>query len=255
MSKLPAIELKNVTIALGGEQILKNVSLAVQHGETIVIIGPSGAGKTVLLKTMAGIYEPSQGQVYCEGEDWQKLSTPNKHRLSQHIGVQFQKSALFDSLSCFDNVAFPLKEHTKKSENEIYDRVMWCLESVGLTAAKDLLPHELSGGMKQRLGIARAIALEPEILFFDDPTAGLDPINSDKMADLIIDIKNKNRSTAIIVTHDMQRAYQLAGRIFLVAGGEAIETGNVEQTKNHPDPRVQQFIHGRLQGPLTSFAE
>lgn len=247
----PALKLIDVTVELGGETILENVNLTVNHGDTIVIIGPSGAGKTVLLKTMAGVYSPIRGHVFCEGEDWQNLQSEEKRNLAKKIGMQFQKSALFDSMTVAENVAFPLKEHTSMDEIQIENRVRECLDSVGLLDAHNLYPHELSGGMKQRLGIARAIALNPEIIFYDDPTAGLDPINSDKMADLIMALKKKNNSTDIIVTHDMLRAYQLAGRIHLVADKTVIETGGEADTKSHPDARVQQFIHGRLTGPLT----
>lgn len=247
----PAIEMQNVTVSFGDDTILKNVSLKVLHGETLVIIGQSGAGKSVLLKTMAGIQPPTSGKVLCEGVDWQSLSTEGKHDLSYKIGMQFQKSALFDDLTSAENIAFPLKEHTKLSEAEIEKRVLECLDAVNLTDAHELYPHQLSGGMRQRLGIARAIALKPEIIFYDDPTAGLDPINSDRMAEMIIDLKKQTNSTVIIVTHDILRAYQLAGRIVLVVNQEVIETGDADQTAHHPDPRVQQFIHGSLTGPLT----
>lgn len=249
--KFPAIKVDHVWVELGGELILKDVNLEVHHGDTLVIIGPSGGGKTVLMKTMAGIYTPTKGHVLCEGEDWQNLKSVEKRKLAHKIGVQFQKSALFDSLSAFENVAFPLREHENLNEIALQERVQYCLDSVGLWEARELLPHELSGGMKQRLGIARAIALQPEIVFYDDPTAGLDPINSDKMADLIIELKKKHNSTVVIITHDMLRAYQLAGRIVLVADQNVIETGSTEQTQNHPDARVQQFIHGQLKGPLS----
>lgn len=251
MSKVPALEMKNVTVELGGEVILKEVSLSIPHGETLVIIGPSGGGKTVLIKTLAGIYPPSIGKVLCDGEDWQKLESPEKHKLSEKIGVQFQKSALFDSLSVFENVAFPIREHHPEyDEQRIKDRVEECLLAVNLLESAKMFPHDLSGGMKQRLSIARAISLNPEIVFYDDPTAGLDPINSDRMADLIINLKKKFNTTLIIVTHDMKRAYQLAGRIVLVANGQVIETGSAEATANSSDERVQQFIHGKLKGPL-----
>lgn len=253
MENSAAIEMVHVRVDLGGECILKDVSLRLEHGETMVIIGPSGAGKTVLIKTMAGIILPLSGHVYCEGEEWKNLKSEHKRKLAVKIGVQFQKTALFDSLSVFENVAFPLREHHPElKEEQVRGRVQECLESVNLNGNSDLLPHELSGGMRQRLAIARAIALNPSIVFYDDPTAGLDPINSDKMADLILDLHKKNESTLVVVTHDMARAYQLAGRIFVVVDQEVIETGNVEQTKNHKDPRVQQFIHGRLSGPLSA---
>ncbi|MFP5520508.1 MAG: ABC transporter ATP-binding protein [Bdellovibrionia bacterium] len=246
----PILKLENVTVTLGGEEILSNISLEIMDGETAVFVGPSGGGKTVLLKTMAGVYAPSSGHVYFDGEDWQNLQSDQKRQLARKIGMQFQKSALFDSLSAGENVAFPLREHTEMGENEIQNRVQECLAAVGLEKAIDQLPHELSGGMRQRLGIARSIALNPQIVFYDDPTAGLDPINTDRMLDLIQNLKTNFKSTVILVTHDMSCAYQMAGRIFLVANREVIETGDAEQTQAHKDPRVQQFIHGHLNGPL-----
>lgn len=247
----PIIELQDVTIELGGEIILKSINFTVFHGDTIILVGPSGSGKSVLIKTMAGVIKPKSGRVLCEGEDWQDLHSEEKRKLAQHIGVQFQQNALFDSMTAFENVAFPLREHfPEMKEADIAKQVKTCLESVDLWEARDQMPHELSGGMQLRLGVARSIALNPKINFYDDPTAGLDPVNSDKMADLILDLKKKYDSTLIVVTHDMMRAYQMAGRIVLVANQEIIETGSAEQTRHHPDPRVQQFIHGELHGPL-----
>ncbi len=249
--KFPVLQLNNVTIKFSEDTILSNVNLTIQHGETALIVGPSGGGKTVLLKTMAGIYKPSQGHVYCEGEDWQNLLSEQKRKLAEKIGVQFQKSALFDSLNVFENVAFPIREHHPEYQDQwVNERVEYCLRSVNLWEARNLLPHEISGGMKQRLSIARAIALNPEIVFYDDPTAGLDPLNTDQMLQLILKLKQQNQSTLVVVTHDMQIAYQLAGRIFLVANHEVIETGDAKQTQDHSDPRVQQFIHGHQSGPL-----
>jgi len=249
--KHPALNLEHVTVELGGDVILKDVNFQVHHGDTIVIIGPSGSGKTVLLKTMAGIYHPTQGRVFCEGEDWANLQSEEKHRLASKIGMQFQRSALFDNLSVAGNVAFPLQEHHPEvSEEEVDRRVSEALASVNLSAAIHQMPHELSGGMKQRLAIARAIVLNPEIVFYDDPTAGLDPVNSDQMAELILDLKKKYNSTLIIVTHDLLRAWQMAGRIFMVANHEVIETGGAKETQHHPDPRVKQFLKGELKGPL-----
>lgn len=248
---MPIIQLVDVTVELGGDTILKNINLSVLRGDTMVIIGPSGSGKSVLIKTMAGVIAPKIGHVYCEGEDWQNLQSEEKRKLAQHIGVQFQQNALFDSMNTFDNVAFPLREHFPNlSEKEVAQQVQACLESVDLWSARNLLPHELSGGMQHRLGVARAIALNPNIVFYDDPTAGLDPINSDKMVELIMSLKKRHNSTLVVVTHDISRAYQMAGRIFLVANREVLETGSAEKTKNHPDPRVQQFIKGEMQGPL-----
>lgn len=246
------IELDKVTIQFDEEIILNQVSLKIFKDDTIVIIGPSGGGKSVLLKTMAGVYAPSEGRVTCYGHEWQHLSMTEKHDVAKHIGVQFQKSALFDNLTAFENVAFPLREHTSMNESDIEKRVMECLTSVGLEKARNLATYEMSGGMQQRLGIARAISLKPEILFLDDPTAGLDPVNSDNMAELILNLKKDVGSTLIVATHDIARAYQFAGRIFLVANKSVIETGSASETQNHSDPRVQQFIHGWQSGPLTN---
>lgn len=251
----PIIELNNVTVQFGHEVILDKVNLSVFKDDTIVIIGPSGGGKSVLLKTMAGVFLPADGIVTCYGHEWKKLSMTEKHEVASQIGVQFQKGALFDDLTAFENVAFPLREHTTLGEEGIETRVMECLRSVGLEKARKLSPHEMSGGMRQRLGIARAIALKPEILFLDDPTAGLDPVNSDNMADLIINLKKEVGATLVVATHDIQRAYQFAGRIFLIAQKAVIETGSAEETQACLDPRVQQFIHGRLEGPLTGQEE
>lgn len=253
MSK-PVLEMINVTLELGDETVLHDISLKIYQKDTIVIVGPSGSGKTVLMKTMAGVYPPTKGHVFCYGHEWDKLSVIGKHEMAKKIGMQFQKSALFDYLTAFENVAFPLKEHgyytEKGSEPKLESHVMEVLEQVNLKEARNLYPHEMSGGMRQRLGIARSIVLKPEILFMDDPTAGLDPLNSDRMVQLILKLKDDIDATLVIITHDVQLAYQMAGRIFLIVDGKIIETGNANETRHHPDPRVQQFIHGRLTGPI-----
>lgn len=246
----PALKLEHVTVVLGGEVILSDVNLNVSHGETVVIVGPSGSGKTVLLKTMAGIYRPESGHVYCEGEDWQNLKSEEKILLSKKIGMQFQRSALFDSLSAYENVAFPMREHTHFSEPEIEKKVNECLDSVGLLSARNMMPHELSGGMKQRLGIARTLALNPEIVFYDDPTAGLDPINTDIMMDLISHLKQLYHSTIIMVTHSLVCAYKMADRILLVGNNQVIDAGTPEEMQKSQHPLVQQFAKGQLEGPL-----
>lgn len=246
----PALKLDHVTVILGEEVILKDVNFEIPHGETFVIIGPSGGGKTVLLKTMAGLFKPADGHVFCEGEDWQNLQSEGKRRLARKIGVQFQKSALFDSLTSFENVAFPLREHTDFSEEEIKKKVLSCLKDVGLEDAQNLFPHELSGGMKQRLGIARSLALNPEIIFYDDPTAGLDPINTDIMLDLITQLKKNYRSTVIMVTHSLICAYKMADRIALVANQQVILAGTPQEVETSQDPLVHQFVTGQMEGPL-----
>jgi phospholipid/cholesterol/gamma-HCH transport system ATP-binding protein len=247
----PTLEMKNVTVELGGKVIFKDVNLVISEGESVVIIGPSGHGKTVLLKTLAGVFAPKKGQVFVEGEDWQSLESDEKHQLARKLGMLFQKDALFDSLTAAENIAFPLKEHTQKTPEEIEEIVCELLEIVNLEDAHDKLPHELSGGMQRRLGIARALALSPKIVFYDDPTAGQDPIRSDAMASRILELKNKYNSTMVTVTSDMMRATQLADRIIMVVGDEVIEAGTPETIQDNPDPRIQQFINGQIQGPIT----
>ncbi len=248
-----SIELRNVSFSFGRDLILGGVSLCVAPGETVVLIGPSGQGKSTLLKLMAGLLVPSIGQVYVEGRALISLSVEDREQLAKKIGMLFQKNALFDSLSSLENVAFPLREVGGKtrSEAEIMTIAEKFLDSVGIAHARDLLPDEISGGMQKRLGIARALALEPQIVFYDDPTAGLDPITSRKIVQLIADLKKSSNATIVAVTNDMHRAYQLANRIVMVVDQTIIDCGTPEQTQHHPDPRVAQFIRGRLEGPLT----
>jgi phospholipid/cholesterol/gamma-HCH transport system ATP-binding protein len=251
--RLPILELQNVTIELGRQTILKNISLKVFPGDTLVIIGPSGGGKTVLLKTLAGLFLPISGRSLCMGVAWADRDQNSKHELASKIGMQFQRSALFDELTAFENIDFVLKEHTTLDTEARKARIHECLKAVGLDKYQDYREHQLSGGMKQRVGIARSIAVEPAILFMDDPTAGLDPINADDVANLILELKNRISATLVVVTHDISRAFQFAsesGRIVLVAEKGLLETGAASQTLNSKDPLVQQFIHGSLSGPL-----
>lgn len=251
---LASIELSNVSVKFDQLTVLDGISLSIPRGERLVLVGPSGQGKTVLLKLMAGLIEPSLGQVRIQGEDLATLSVARRQELTCKMGMLFQKNALFDSLSCAQNIAFPLREVTRLSETEIEQTVDKFLEAVGIAHAKHLYPVEISGGMQKRLGIARALALDPEIIFYDDPTAGLDPITSRKIIELILELQVKKRSTLVAVTNDMNRAYQLADRIAMVVDRQLIITGNVEQTRKHVDPRVNQFINGYTQGPLTVMA-
>jgi phospholipid/cholesterol/gamma-HCH transport system ATP-binding protein len=252
---LAAVELKNVTVKFDSHTVLKNVNFSLENQESIIFIGPSGHGKSVLLKVMAGLLNPSEGEVLIRGENILNLSSEKKKALSRSMGMLFQKNALFDSMTCGENIAFPLREVTQKTEAEISETVKVFLEAVGILHAKDLFPDEISGGMQKRLGIARALALNPEIIYYDDPTAGLDPITSRKIVDLISALKKHNRSSVAAVTNDMNRAYQMADRIFMVLNQNVICTGSPEETKKSKDPSVQQFIFGKIQGPLTFLSE
>jgi phospholipid/cholesterol/gamma-HCH transport system ATP-binding protein len=245
------LALNHVSISFGGDPVLNSVDLRVAEGETVVLIGPSGEGKTVVLKLLAGLLQPDSGTVHVQGRDLRQVTVQERERLLMGMGMLFQRNALFDSLTVGENIAFPLREKSALAENEIQDRVGYYLEEVGIAHARGLYPDEISGGMQKRLGIARALALEPRIVLCDDPTAGLDPITSRRIADLILRLKQEHKSTLVAVTNDMARAYQLADRIAMVVDGEIIVTGDKSRTLSHADPRVTQFVRGRLEGPLT----
>lgn len=248
-----SIEVRGLTHQFAQHQVLKNVSLSVQRGESLVLIGPSGQGKSLLLKSMAGIQPPVQGNVFVDGVDLYQAPIHERTQVMRRMGMLFQKNALFDSLSVGENIAFPLREVGGGiDEAEIQRRVDFFLDAVKIAHARDLFPDEISGGMQKRLGIARALALYPQIILYDDPTAGLDPITSRHIIDLILLLKKQNKSTVVAITNDMNRAYQMADRIAMVVDGGVVITGTVEQTKTHSDPRVRQFISGALKGPLTA---
>lgn len=248
------MKLEGIEVAFDSQVVLKNISVEIPRGEVFVLMGPSGQGKTTLLKTMAGLITPRNGKVFINGQDWLTLDGDARFETLKKLGMLFQKNALFDSLTCGENIAFPLRETTDLSQDEINTKVDAFLEAVGISHAKLLYPDEISGGMQKRLGIARALALNPEIIFYDDPTAGLDPITSRRIVELILDLQKKNGSTVVAITNDVNRAYQMAHRIGMVVNQELVITGTPEQTRNHPDPRVQQFMKGLLKGPLTEHS-
>ena len=243
------LELRDVSVAFGESPVLDRVNLRVADGETVVLIGPSGHGKTLILKLLAGLLDPDQGQVLIDDQTFATLPRAKQDRLRLTMGMLFQRNALFDSLSVFENVAFPLREKGGLGPRALRDRVEEYLGYVGLSDARDLRPDQISGGMQKRLGIARALALEPRIVFYDDPTAGLDPITSRQVIDLITELRRRRRSSVVAVTNDMARAYQLADRIVMVTDGGLIETGSPRETARHADPRVIQFTRGLVDGP------
>jgi len=246
-----ALELQDVSVDFGAEHLLKNVNLQVRQGESVVLIGPSGFGKSVILKLFAGLLKPSEGRVLVEGQDLHSLRQSERDQLLLKMGMLFQKNALFDSLTVGENIAFPLREKTRLTEQEIQERITFFLEAVAIPHARQLFPDEISGGMQKRLGIARALALKPQIVLYDDPTAGLDPITSRRIIELILQLRREQKSTVVAVTNDMARAYQLADSICMVVDGELIMTGNKAETLKHKDARVAQFVRGQLEGPLT----
>jgi len=232
---LPAIELRNVSISFEGELILKNISLQVQAGETLVLIGPSGHGKSAIIKVMAGLVKPDFGDILIYGIKLSETPGARRQQTISKMSMLFQKNALFDSMSNGENIAFPLREVTDLSEAEIQIIVDKYLDDVGLREAKDLMPDEISGGMQKRLGIARALALKPEIVFYDEPTAGLDPITSRKIIDLIMRLKEQDKATIVVVTSDMNRAHQLSKKVIMVYRQGLVFTG---------EKAFSQFVQG-----------
>jgi phospholipid/cholesterol/gamma-HCH transport system ATP-binding protein len=220
----------------GDQWVFRGLDLEVTPGESIALIGPSGHGKSVLLKTVSGLLLPEEGSVQLGSQD---------------IGMLFQKNALFDSFTVEENLTFPLRERKGISGEPARKRASEMLAAVGLAGNEQLYPDELSGGMQKRLGIARALIVEPKILLYDEPTAGLDPITSRTIADLVRDLRSKTRSTLLVVTNDMQRAYQLGDRIALLAKGALVMGGSPKEIQSSKDPRILQFIYGRKEGPLT----
>jgi len=239
---LPLYEVRNLQIGFANEVILENVNFDVYENEIFVLIGPSGAGKTLLLKNLAGLMKPRSGSL-------------TRTAMNQKVGMLFQKNALFDYLSVEENVAFPLREATDCDPEKIRGNVEKYLDFVGIRHAKELFPDQISGGMQKRLGIARALALEPDILLLDDPTAGLDPVTSRKIVELIKSIKQKSKKMSVIsVCSDVRQAMALADRLALVIKKTVIVTGTKDQTLNHERDFVRQFILGDLQGPLSELA-
>ncbi len=247
------IKITDLHKAFGSKQVLKGLDLEIMSGETLVVIGQSGSGKSVLLKHIIGIMKPDRGSVVVDGQEISSMSDEQLMKLSRKFGMLFQGAALFDSLTVEENVAFGLRRHTTLSEEEIKERVRESLEQVGLRGVEKLFPHELSGGMKKRVGLARAIAYSPEIILYDEPTTGLDPIRAEAINDLILSLKKQMRVTSVIITHDMNMTYKVADRIAMLYDGHIIETGTPEEIRNTDNPVVQQFINGRTEGPITEW--
>jgi phospholipid/cholesterol/gamma-HCH transport system ATP-binding protein len=246
-----AIKVDGVTKIYGTRTILDKIRLDVIKGETLVILGGSGSGKSTLLRLMIGNVRPNDGDIISMGKSICQMTPPEMDQYRKSIGVLFQSGALFNSMSVADNVALPLREHTDLAEQTIDIMVKIKLELVGLREHADKMPSELSGGMKKRAGLARAIALDPKILFYDEPSAGLDPVTSAEIDQLIIDLNQKLGVTSVVVTHEMDSAFRIADRMVLLDRGKFIVSGSPDEMKNSTDPLVRQFVHGLTEGPLT----
>lgn len=247
----PIISVRDLWKSFGGKDVLRGMSIDVERGDTVVIVGGSGTGKSVTLKHMIGLLRPDRGEIWVDGQEIGGMHDVELNKFRRRFGMSFQEGALFDSMSVFENIAFPLRRHTKMTEDEIRARVSECLEDVHLRDVDHKRPSELSGGMRRRVGFARAISLKPEILLFDEPTTGLDPVISDVVAELILEMDQKLGTTTVTITHDMKVAFKIATRIAMLCNGRIIEQGTPAEFQRSSNPVVQQFIEGRAEGPLT----
>jgi phospholipid/cholesterol/gamma-HCH transport system ATP-binding protein len=248
----PMIEITNLHKSFGALTVLRGVNLTVEKGESMTVIGGSGSGKSVLIKHIIGLLFPDKGQVKVAGQVLNDLDDHQLNELRKKFGMLFQMAALFDSLTVWENVGFGLKQHTKMSDKEIRAVATEKLALVGLKNVEDKMPVDLSGGMKKRVGLARAIAMDAEIILYDEPTTGLDPITADSINDLIVDLKKKLGVTSVAITHDMHSAYKISDRIAMLYKGEIQEIGTPDQIRGTTNPIVKQFITGSAVGPITA---
>jgi phospholipid/cholesterol/gamma-HCH transport system ATP-binding protein len=244
------IEVDHLVRRFGDRAVLDDISFNVRRGETLVIMGGSGCGKSTLLRHLIGSMKPTSGAVKLFGEEITEMSEREIERLRMRFGMLFQSGALLASLTVGENVALPLLQHTAKSPEEIEQIVKQKLEMVGLTGFEGLTPDEISGGMKKRVGLARALALDPELLFSDEPTSGLDPIMTAVVDELTLKLTHGSHMTAVVVSHDMTSAFRIATRMIMLGHGSIVAQGTPDEIQNSPNPEVQQFIHGRPDGPI-----
>ena len=241
------LAVKDITKKFGSNVVLDDVSLTIDEGKTTVVIGPSGCGKTVLIKHLIVLLRPSSGEVYFRKQRIDNLNENELNGVRTHFGFLFQGGALFDSLNVFENIIFPIRQHHKIIDwREIEDLVKAKLAVVGLDGFQNYYPASLSGGQRKRVALARAIALNPEVILYDEPTTGLDPIRSDVINELILKLKRELGITSVVVTHDMTSAYKIADRIVMLHNGKIVADGSADYIRNHPHPVVQQFINGQV---------
>ncbi len=248
----PLIRIEGLRKSFGDLEVLRGADLSVSKGESMVVIGGSGTGKSVLIKHIIGLLRPDEGTVTVDGQVVAELKRLGLGELRRGMGMLFQYAALFDSMTVGDNVAFALRQHSRMTPAEIADRVEEVLAMVGLSGVQEKWPAELSGGMKKRAGLARALARGPHIILYDEPTTGLDPILADQINDLILDFQHRLDVTSVTITHDMTSAYKIGDRIAMLYKGRIEEVGTPEEIQNSSNPVVQQFIHGRAEGPITT---
>jgi phospholipid/cholesterol/gamma-HCH transport system ATP-binding protein len=241
------LAVKNLTKMFGTNIVLDNISLTIEKGKTTVVIGPSGCGKTVLIKHFIALLRPSSGEVYFRNQRIDNISEGELNKVRTHFGFLFQGGALFDSLNVFENIIFPIRQHYKVTNwDEIEELVKAKLAIVGLDGFQNYYPANLSGGQRKRVALARAIAMNPEVILYDEPTTGLDPIRADIINELILKLQRELGVTTVVVTHDMTSAYKIADRIIMLHNGKIVADGDADHIRNHPHPVVQQFINGQV---------
>ncbi len=248
----PMIKVVDLYKAFGPKKVLQGANLEIHKGESMVVLGGSGTGKSVLIKCIIGILKADAGEVYVAGQEVISMKEFQLNEMRKKFGMLFQGGALFDSLSVWENVGFGLKQHSRLSDKEIKERAVEKLKLVGLFNVENLRTSELSGGMMKRVSLARAICMEPEILLYDEPTTGLDPIMADVINELIIHLKKTIKVTSIAITHDMVSAYKIADKIAMLYKGKIVEVGTPDEIRASKNEVVQQFIHGRAEGPITA---
>ncbi len=236
------IEVVNLHKSFGRLEVLKGVDLEIEKGKITAIIGKSGQGKTVLIKHIVGLLKPDSGHVFVDGVDITKLNMDELNKVRRRFGMLFQEAALFDSMTAVENVAFPIREHTNLSEKEIKELARKKLEMVKLFDVEDKMPHELSGGMKKRVGLARAIALDPEIIIYDEPTIGLDPPTGNAIYDLILDMQKQLKVTSIIITHDVPAIFSVADKVAVLSDGKIIEYGTPDDIMKSERKEIKEFL-------------
>jgi phospholipid/cholesterol/gamma-HCH transport system ATP-binding protein len=246
----PVIRIENLEKRFGDRPIYERVSFDVMEREITAVIGLSGEGKSTLLRILTGTMPPDEGRVLVRGQDITKLSPEGLRDWQKRFGMLFQGSALFHSMTVGENVALPILEHTELDRAVVGLMVKLKLEMVGLWGFEDFRPSQLSGGMQKRVALARAIALDPEVIFCDEPTAGLDPIVASVIVKLIMDLRQKLRITAVVVTHDIEHAFRMADRVIMLYRGRLVASGSPEEVRSHPDPVLQQFLRGSAEGPI-----
>jgi phospholipid/cholesterol/gamma-HCH transport system ATP-binding protein len=241
---------RDLRVQYGEREILHGINFDVEHAQTLVILGGSGSGKSTLLRTLVGLERPSAGQVWMKGQDLAKTSRAEMDEIRKKIGMSFQGGALFGSMTVGENVALPLREHTNLEDSTIEIIVRLKLDQVGLAGFEYYMPSELSGGMKKRVSLARALVMDPELILFDEPVAGLDPVIASVIDELIISLSEKSKVTSIIVTHEMGSAFRIGTRMAMLYQGKIIEDAPPEQFKQSTNPVVAQFLSGSTEGPI-----